>query len=74
MNANQRICSPKLVEQAEAGERIGIKPRGKLAAVMVSVKGGYDPGGIFENWEGIRRRARRVKGVSVKDLIEEGRS
>ena len=28
---------------------------------------------IFENLEGIRRRAHPVKGVSVKDLIEEGR-
>jgi prevent-host-death family protein len=63
----------ELVERASAGERIGITRRGKLAAVIVSVKGQYDLGGVFENLEGIRRRARRSKGVSVKDLIEEGR-
>jgi len=70
--AKQKLS--ELVEQAAAGERIGITRRGKLAAVIVSVKGEYDLNGIFENLEGIRRRARRVKGVSVKDLIAEGRS
>ena len=70
--ARQKLS--ELVKQAAAGERIGIRRRGKLAAVLVSVKGEYDLCGIFENLEGIRRRARRVQGVSVKDLIEDGRS
>jgi prevent-host-death family protein len=70
--AKQKLS--ELVERAAAGERIGITRRGKLAAIIVSVKGQYDLSGIFENLEGIRRRARRVKGVSVKELIEEGRS
>jgi prevent-host-death family protein len=69
--AKQKLS--ELVEQAAAGERIGITRRGKLAAVIVSVKGEYDLRGIFENLDRVRRRARRVKGVSVKDLIEEGR-
>jgi antitoxin (DNA-binding transcriptional repressor) of toxin-antitoxin stability system len=58
--------------QVQAGEQIGITPRGKLAAVIVPVKGEgeYDLCGIFENWEGARKR---VKGVSVKDLVKEGR-
>jgi prevent-host-death family protein len=70
--AKQKLS--ELVERAAAGERIGITRRGKLAAVIVSVKGQYDLCGIFENLEGIRRRTHRVKGVSVKDLIEECRS
>lgn len=70
--AKQKLS--ELVERAAAGERIGITRRGKLAAVIVSVKGEYDLCGIFENLEGIRRRARRVKDISVKNLIEEGRS
>jgi prevent-host-death family protein len=70
--AKQKLS--ELVERAAAGERIGITRRGKLAAIIVSVEGQYDLRGIFENLEGIRRRARRVKGVSVKDLIEVGRS
>jgi len=69
--AKQKLS--ELVEQAAAGERIGITRRGKLAAVIVSVKGEHDLRGIFENLDGVRRRARRVKGISVKDLIEEGR-
>ena len=70
--AKQKLS--ELVERAAAGERIGITRRGKLAAVIVSVKGQYDLCGIFVNLEGIRRRTHRVKGVRVKDLIEEGRS
>ena len=70
--AKQKLS--ELVERAAAGERIGITRRGKLAAIIVSVKDQYDLSGIFENLEGIRRRARRVKGVSAKELIEEGRS
>jgi prevent-host-death family protein len=70
--AKQKLS--ELVERAAAGERIGITRRGKLAAIIVSVEGQYDLRGIFENLEGIRRRARRVKGVRVKDLIEVGRS
>ena len=69
--AKQKLS--ELVERAAAGERVGITRRGKLAAVIVSVKDQYDLRGIFENLEGIRRRTHRVKGVSVKDLIEEGR-
>jgi prevent-host-death family protein len=70
--AKQRLS--ELVERAAAGERIGITRRGKLAAIIVSVKDQYDLSGIFENLEGIRRRARRVKGMSAKELVEEGRS
>jgi prevent-host-death family protein len=69
--AKQKLS--ELVEQAAAGERIGITRRGKLTAVIVSAKGEYDLLGIFEHLDSVRRRARRVKGVSVKDLIEEGR-
>lgn len=70
--AKQKLS--ELVERVASGERIGITRRGKLAAIIVSVKGEYDLGGIFESLDGIRRRARRIKGVRVKDLIEEGRS
>jgi len=70
--AKQKLS--ELVEHAARGERIGITRRGKLAAVIVSVKGEYDLGGIFKSLEEVRKRARRLKGVGVKDLIEEGRS
>jgi prevent-host-death family protein len=70
--AKQKLS--ELVDRAAAGERIGITRRGKLAAVIVSVQGQYNLGGIFDNLERIRKRASRIKGVRVKDLIEEGRS
>ena len=70
--AKQKLS--ELVEQAARGERIGITRRGKLAAVIVSVKEEYDLSGIFKSLEEVRKRARRLKGVNVKDLIEEGRS
>lgn len=70
--AKQKLS--ELVEQAARGERIGITRRGKLAAVIVSVKGEYDLGEIFKSLDEVRKRARRFKGVSVRDLIEEGRS
>jgi prevent-host-death family protein len=70
--AKQKLS--ELVDRAAAGERIGITRRGKLAAVIVSVQSQYNLGGIFDNLERIRKRAGRIKGVRVKDLIEEGRS
>jgi prevent-host-death family protein len=70
--AKQKLS--ELVDRAAAGERIGITRRGKLAAVIVPVQGQYDLGGIFDNLDRIRKRAGQIKGVRVKDLIEEGRS
>lgn len=70
--AKQKLS--ELVEQAANGERIGITRRGKLAALIVPVQRENDLAGIFKGLDEVRRRARRLKGVSVKDLIEEGRS
>jgi len=70
--AKQKLS--EIVERAAAGERIGITRRGRLAAVIVPVRDQHDLGEIFKNLEAIRRRARRVGRVRVKDLIEEGRS
>lgn len=70
--AKQKLS--ELVEQAASGERIGITRRGKLAALIVPVQTENDLAGIFKGLDAVRRRARRPKGVSVKDLIEEGRS
>ena len=70
--AKQKLS--ELVEQAASGERIGITRRGKLAALIVPVQRENDLAGIFQGLDEVRRRSRRLKGVSVKDLIEEGRS
>jgi prevent-host-death family protein len=70
--AKQKLS--ELVERAAAGERIGITRRGKLAAVMGPAPAeNVELREVFDRIEQIRRRAKRVPGVTVKKLIEEGR-
>lgn len=64
----------ELVERAARGEKIGITRRGKLAAVIGPAQPKANLKEIFDDIEEIRKRAKRLpKGVTVKDLIEEGR-
>jgi prevent-host-death family protein len=72
--AKQKLS--ELVERAGEGEQIGITRRGKLAAMLVparKVKEGSLKE-VFADIERIRRRAKALpKGMTIKDLIEEGR-
>jgi len=72
LEAKQKLS--ELVERAGAGERIGITRHGKLTAMIVPAASQFDLAEIFRELEGVRQRARHIKGTSVKDLIEEGRS
>ena len=70
--AKQKLS--ELVERAASGERIGITRRGKLAAVMGPAPAEKaDVAGMFERIEQIRRRAKKIPGLTAKKLIEEGR-
>jgi prevent-host-death family protein len=69
--AKQKLS--ELVERAARGEEIGITRRGKLAAVIGPAEANDDLEKIFEGMEKIRRRAKPLRGVTIKDLIEEGR-
>ncbi len=72
--AKQKLS--ELVERASRGERIGITRRGKLAAEIVPARSEPDASTIkeiFDNIENIRRLAKPLRGVTTKDLIEEGR-
>jgi prevent-host-death family protein len=71
--AKQKLS--ELVERASRGERIGITRRGKLAAEIVPAREGeVDIKEVFASMERIRKRAKPLpRGVTVKDLIEEGR-
>ena len=65
-------------ERASRGERIRITRRGKVAAEIVPAQSEEQDLAeikeIFANIEKIRRRAKPLpRGVTVKDLIEEGR-
>jgi prevent-host-death family protein len=69
--AKQKLS--ELVERAGRGEKIGITRRGKLSAVIGPVSVDTDMDKIFEGMEKIRRRAKSLRGTTIKDLIEEGR-
>jgi len=69
--AKQKLS--ELVERAGRGEKIGITKRGKLTAVIGPAQSEVDINSIFEGMERIRRRAKPLRGVTIKDLIEEGR-
>ena len=69
--AKQKLS--ELVERASRGERIGITRRRKLAAQIVPAQEEVDLRDIFAGMDEIRKRSKKPKNVSVKELIEEGR-
>ncbi len=70
--AKQKLS--ELVDRASEGEQIGITRRGKLAAVIAPAHEKVDLKKVFADIDRIRRRAKPLpKGMTVKDLIEEGR-
>lgn len=70
--AKQKLS--ELVDRAANGERIGITRRGKLvASIGPAPNEKPDLREVFDRIEQIRRRAKKVRGVTVKTLIEEGR-
>jgi prevent-host-death family protein len=72
--AKQKLS--ELVERAGEGEQIGITRRGKLAAMLVPAREDKKVSlkDIFADIERIRKRAKPLpKGMTIKDLIEEGR-
>lgn len=70
--AKQKLS--ELVDRASQGERIGITRRGKLAAVIAPARPDTDVAAVFEKIDEIRKRVRPLKGVTIKKLVEEGRS
>jgi prevent-host-death family protein len=70
--AKQKLS--ELVERAGEGEQIGITRRGKLTAMLVPARKEVDLREVFADIERIRKRAKPLpKGMTIKDLIEEGR-
>ncbi len=64
----------ELVERASKGQKIGITRRGKLTALIVPARPRGSLKEIFDDIEQVRRRARLPKGLSLRELIEEGRA
>ena len=71
LKAKQNLSD--LVDRASRGEKIGITRRGKLAAIIGPVQVAVDLDRLFEDMERIRRRAKHLRGTSVRALIEKGR-
>lgn len=69
--AKQKLS--ELVKRASRGERIGITRRGKLEAEIVPAREEVDLKKVFARMDEIRKRSKKPKNVSVKELIEEGR-
>jgi prevent-host-death family protein len=70
--AKQKLS--ELVERAARGERIGITRRGKLvASIGPAPTEKVDLRLVFEEFEKIRKRSKKISGVTAKSLIEEGR-
>ena len=70
--AKQKLS--ELVDRASRGERIGITKRGKLAAMVVPAEQEtVDLKELFAGMDRIRKNAKPLRVVTVKDLITEGR-
>lgn len=69
--AKQKLS--ELVERASKGEQIGITLRGKIAAIIAPVPHAISIAQDFADIEKIRKRAEPLKGMTIKNLIEEGR-
>lgn len=63
----------ELVDRASKGERIGITRRGRLVAMIVSPRSAMAVAEAFADLDKIRKHAKPLKGVTIKELIEEGR-
>src|ERR1700730_5668419 len=61
----------ELVEWAGGGEEIGITKRGKLAAVIGPAPAHDQLEEILDGMERIRKHAKPLRAVIIKDLIEE---
>ena len=70
--AKQKLS--ELVEEASEGQKIGITRRGKLAALIVPAEPEMSLKEVFRDIEKIRNRVKLPKGLTIKKLIEEGRS
>jgi prevent-host-death family protein len=69
--AKQKLS--ELVDRANEGERIAITRRGKLAAYLIPAKPARTVKEIFEDIDVARKRTKRIKGLTIRAMINEGR-
>lgn len=70
--AKQKLS--ELIERASEGEKIGITRREKLAALIVPATPELCMAKAFARIDQIRKRVKPLpKGMTIKDLMEQGR-
>ena len=73
VEARRRLS--ELVDRAAKGERIGLTSDGNLVAFLAPPQRELSVQEAFAEMEKIRKRVgRRLKGVTTKSMIEEGRT
>ncbi len=67
---------PALLERVQAGERITITKHGAPVAILIPAEtpGGKDRKEVIAQLKAFGKGRRLPKGVTVRDLINEGRS
>ncbi len=70
--AKQKLS--ELVDQAAKGEKVAITKHGELQAFLIPAKPDVDLEAVFKDMEQISRRARPKKGLTIRKMIEEGRT
>jgi prevent-host-death family protein len=69
--AKQKLS--ELVDRAAKGEKVGITRRGKLEAYIVRAQPEVDLKAIFDGIEELRKRVKPHKGLTIRQMREEGR-
>jgi len=64
---------PRLLEKVECGERITITRHGRSVAVLQPVDGSGNSIGEVINAMKQFRLGKKLQGISIRDMIEEGR-
>ena len=69
--AKQKLS--ELVGRAAKGEKVGITRRGKLEAYIVPANPEVDVEAVFKEMDALRKHVKNPKGITARELIEEGR-
>jgi len=65
---------PRLLDEVEAGDSITITKHGRPVALLVPVRGQRDQAATAAEALVAFRRRHRLRGVAIRDLIDEGRT
>ena len=65
---------PRLLDEVEAGESITITKHGRAVAILVPPRRERDAAAAAAKELLAFRRRHRLRGVSIRDLIDEGRT